>query len=443
MSKFTFVPFLALSALLTLSAETPQNPSSPLKKNLVLTEETTENPLPVASDQSSARIREHANNSLYRKHTAHKKEKRPLTYNAGPKVNDGIDCTLALEFLYLKASTNGYTYTETGFVNPSTITHVIDTVSNPNQVITTKGTTYIPPSSYKPGFRVTLGAMLDHAGWDIAANYLWFYSSNSRSAVTDIRHPFQLMDNSPSFNAIEAYYGSDFYPTKHRFTWSQRYQIADITLGRNYYTNRYLKLRPVIGLKGTWQKKYFDLDYTYKNIPQADFSGSAPNFSTPPYMLQTKNFSKAWGIGPFAGLHSSWHFTDHLSIYGSFSISEFFFQQETRYKQNIVYISDQEFANFEYPQNVNYIAPLTEANLVYVTDNSSYLKPMLDCSIGLRAETYFSDFSYHILFQLGWEAQYWPNQIMFIRASEIASALSTPTVDFFLQGATAKLRFDF
>ena len=68
---------------------------------------------------------------------------------------------------------------------------------------------------------------------------------------------------------------------------------------------------------------------------------------------------------------------------------------------------------------------------------------MFDAALGLRLETYFSDFQYHILFQIGWEAQYWPNQILILQSSSEGSSINTPIVDFSVQGLTAKLRFDF
>ncbi|PCI77849.1 hypothetical protein COB21_02535 [Candidatus Aerophobetes bacterium] len=424
MPKFAFFTAFILCLLSPLSADLAE--INPFDRNRPKTQKTAKTTKPSTTPTEKNKEQR-------------PQRKAPLTYNAGPKVQGQHDCVVSAEFLYMRAATNGYIYTETGYVNPSTVTP--SGTMDATDIEPSKGTAYSPPIIYKPGFRATLGSMLDHGGWDTQLSYLWLYSSATRSAkLIDNKQPFQVMQSSPIFAAITAHYG-DYQPTKTKFKWKQRYQVADITLGRNFFTSRYLKLRPVVGVRGTLQKKEFELDYEFEEA-LISRDTPAPNYTTAPYKLTNKNTIKQWGAGPFAGLHSAWHFNDHFSIYGNFSAAELYFHQRSLLQQDITYIGS-DTTGLADPQNYNYIAPLLEATLVDTRYKNVTLNPMFDCALGFRVESYFGNFNYHILFQAGWEAQYWPNQILMLKSSASTSAFATPTVDFSVQGLTAKLRMDF
>jgi len=80
----------------------------------------------------------------------------------------------------------------------------------------------------------------------------------------------------------------------------------------------------------------------------------------------------------------------------------------------------------------------SEISTVNIQDHLRIIKPVIELSIGLRAETYFSCGRYHILLEAGWESQIWVNQTLFISLSD-----NYDRFDLTLQGLTAKVRFDF
>lgn len=364
----------------------------------------------------------------------------PMTYNAGPKVKQGYDFFLSGDILYLKPMVNGYVYTATGFLPGSQVPEATGKLTL-DEIQPTPGTTYSPTSTYTPGFRVSLGSMVHHGGWDVGAEYFWLYSSDNAEATATDRDPFLLMQSNVEWGQISGYYEDGFFPTKVNFDWNQRYQMVSLILGRNYFANRYLKLRPFVGARGTWQKKRFNLRYGYVDTQALDWS-EAPNYKRPPYEFTNTNFIKQWGVGILAGLDSAWQFNDNFSIYGKFSLSQLWFQQRSSLSMDIEYngLSTTGLAN---PQNLNRIAPITGANIGSTMNLNQTIQPMIDASLGLRLETYFSDFAYHILFQAGWEAVYWPNQILIIRSGGDTSAFSAHSADFAMHGLTARLRFDF
>jgi hypothetical protein len=79
-----------------------------------------------------------------------------------------------------------------------------------------------------------------------------------------------------------------------------------------------------------------------------------------------------------------------------------------------------------------------EISTVNIQDHLRIIKPVIEMSIGLRAETYYSCGRYHILLEAGWESQIWVNQTLFISLSD-----NYDRFDLTLQGLTAKIRFDF
>ena len=79
-----------------------------------------------------------------------------------------------------------------------------------------------------------------------------------------------------------------------------------------------------------------------------------------------------------------------------------------------------------------------DATTVNMQDQLRIVKPVIEVSIGLRAETYYSCGRYHILLEAGWESQIWVNQTLFISLSDHYDRF-----DLTLQGLTARVRFDF
>lgn len=200
--------------------------------------------------------------------------------------------------------------------------------------------------------------------------------------------------------------------------WGLHYQVGDLELGRNYYINRYLKLRPFIGLKGTWQKQ--DYNVFYETIP-ISFQESDLFFD-----FKTRQDQMLWGIGIRAGLNTSWQFTKWLSLYGDFALTGIWTHYNIDRKDSYTEIRDEVFLD------------QLERTTAYLDGSLEVIKPVFEFSLGLRAETYFHCNQFHVLLQCGWESQLWPSQTLFISLSE-----NYDRFDLSLHGLTCKFRFDF
>jgi len=198
-----------------------------------------------------------------------------LTPCAGPRVKNGVDVYLFADFIYWTAKLDTLTYAKTGGG------------SLPNIGETKKGTILSVDWSWDPGFKTGIGWNFCHGCWDMNLQYTWLYTNagGSKASSTllpsyDI-FPSEIISNSILLN--RAYARFDLH-----------YQVGDLELGRSYYVSRTLKLRPFIGVKGTWQKQDYAL--YYDSIPITQLNDL--------FNFRAKFNQAIWGLGMRGGLYT-------------------------------------------------------------------------------------------------------------------------------------------
>lgn len=321
----------------------------------------------------------------------------PITPNAGPKVYDGMDMFLTVDFIFWTARLDTLTYAKTGIGN---------LITNPS-----KGQMHSVDWSWDPGFKVGYGWTFCHGGWDLYLQYTWFYSN-----VADTKHAQGIQ---PSFQILPpiVQFLNTLITDRAHAHWDLHYQVGDLELGRNYYINRYLKLRPFVGLKGTWQKQDYNVFFEGERgiLPGSPISGFKAHIDQ---ML--------WGIGMRAGLNTAWQFNKYISLYGDFALTGMWIDYDLDRKDTLT-------ENIQGPQ------PLTiERTTANLEETLQVVKPVFEFGIGLRFEGYFHCNRLHARFQAGWETHIWPNQTLY---PSITSHYDR--FDLSLQGLTTKFRLDF
>lgn len=411
MYKSAMYATLALISMTTLYAEETAAPSP----------EAVPAEVVAASNSSSP--------SFFRMDRRSKKKEKP------PEPTISIEA----EFLYWQPSLDGYAYAQTGFLNPSFMPgpgNMTVAALEPNQ-----GTNLAMPNSYHPGFRVTLQGSPNNNDWSFGARYLWFYGSDNRVATTSKRNYFQNPVSTTETDLIFLQYGFavDLDTTRVSADWTQRYQLGDLFFSRNYAVNKHLKLCPYAGARGTWQTKRAVFNYGH-NVPLTLVDGS---YETPPYELRVTQENNHWGLGLVAGLDSTWYFNKYVSIYGGFGLSGLWMRQTPQMQVRLTYVGSDPSGEAN-PEDLNYIYPVTSALVANQNgERLSHLQAMFDYALGLRLETGFSEDKYHVAVQVGWEGQYWPNQVLMLRPTDKTVTIATPMLDYALQGLTAKLEFSF
>lgn len=161
------------------------------------------------------------------------------------------------------------------------------------------------PFKWKPGFRIGVGYNSNHDLWDVLFSYTWYRTN----AV--------LLTNQTSSFVFSSFLGNFFIDNTNgaklsgpiykdaSIQWDVLFNTFDLEVGRVFYTDAFLTLRPFIGLKGgvinqkistTWQVPFDQVSPLIPPVPVTTFSSAVENLKN--------NFG---GIGPSGGLNASWH----------------------------------------------------------------------------------------------------------------------------------------
>lgn len=344
------------------------------------------------------------------KHTSSSVTKEAITPEAGPRVVNGVDLMIILDFLYWTARQEGCAIAQTG------VGFVSDNLAD-TAAIATRGQTYYVPKKWQPGFRAGFGCNLWTDGWDSTLVYTWFYGNTHTHLNNNSPQVFAIWDLGMPYN-LE----SSRFPWTHFFsTWSLHFNNFDFDLGRNYYISPELTLRNHIGLKGGWYQQNF---YLLQNGIFADPEGLInPNLMGPVSMRQEQQF---WWIGIRAGLDTAWHLNDQWSIVGDFALSGVWGRFDTIRKDN------------NSLRNTT-SQPFSEITSMNTARKFNTLKSVIELLLGLQYDWWIVHDKLHFLVKTAWENQSWINQNNFVYLDNGDAARG----DLIFQGLTLHVRFDF
>ena len=334
----------------------------------------------------------------------------PITPNARPDIQGGMDLILEADFTYLTPRLNALTYAQTGRGD------LADGVS------VSKGNVYAVDWRWDPGFKTALGWNIDHGGWDVILRYTWLYSKATGGVRAS--HLLPTFDILPPDLSFLVFKSIDFAHAN----WYFHNQVGDLELGRNYYVHRFLKLRPFIGFKGMWQTQQYHVFY---DSIQGEFSFNNVS-GTFSFGLQSRDRQMVWGIGTRMGLDTSWQFNDYVALYGDFALTGMWTHYHVDRTDTFVLVDD-----------VLVVADLNlqldkDIEFVNLQADPHFIQPIIELGIGLRLESGFGSRGMHMLFQVGWESQIWINQALYISTDNHFDRF-----DLDIYGLVVRLRFDF
>ncbi len=318
--------------------------------------------------------------------------------NGRPQVKDGCDLFVTADFLYWKAVEDNLIYVlenEHGvsFANDSDVRD--------------------PHGDWNCGFRIGVGYNTPHDGWDLYANWTRIHNHGHGEEHAD--------EGGTLFPTwLNAYTNSSSNPTctKAKADWKLRVNLIDLELGREFFTSKWLTLRPFMGLRSGWIHQKLDIDYdnaTYVVVQsmQGDVDIDLKN-----------NF---WGLGPRGGLNTQWGLGGGWSIYGDMAVSALFghfkFDEDQDFK-NLLNVKKEQLDAERHKQSGKFI---------------------LDLALGLRWDHMFDDDRFHLGVQAGYEVHWLPGQNQLFRFVDDTAqgSISTGYGDLTLQGWTLSARFDF
>jgi len=312
-----------------------------------------------------------------------------ITPSAGPGVVDGFGVFIAGDYLYWTAREDNLQYASTGF-------------SNDPALSVPQGESKSPKFHYTSGFKTTLGFNLGHDSWSSNFTYTWFQNNNNRGKLTGNYAAGLTPSIFPSIDlTVDDYFKSA------TTVWGIHFNSVDWEFGRNCYISKYLSIKPFLGLKGSWQKQIFNNSY------KAIVSDLATN-----YVSKNSNFF--WGVGIRLGMSTSWHLSESWSFYGDLGLSAVWGYTKTKRVDTYGIGSGAD------------VSPVNEIT------RGNPLSPVLELGMGLRKDVWFHHDRVHVGAQVGWEEQVWWDQNRFSAERGVQRG-----GNLFLQGLTARLRFDF
>ncbi|NGX51563.1 MAG: hypothetical protein K1060chlam2_01433 [Chlamydiae bacterium] len=253
------------------------------------------------------------------------------------------------------------------------------------------------------GFRIGVGYNLIYDQWDTVLYWTWFR--------TDAKHSLSSSPNVSLHPEFFAAFLSGDSPRSMSVDWSILFNMFDWELGRSYWVSENLSLRPFLGIKGGWINQSIDAHYhdlIIDLIFPTNHSGRE----------RLKN--NFWGVGPTGGINSKWrvyNFGSHFfDLFGDFSVATMWGQ----WTCNDVY--------------KNTLPKKSTVN----TKNSTLGALMFRGFMGIGWEADFHEGSSHFTAKLGYEMQFWLNQLRLATFQ-----LQRLHGDLTLQGVTLHCRFDF
>lgn len=338
----------------------------------------------------------------YAKEAKREKEEEPVHIMppVNAKVKEGSDLYASLDFIYWTMRQDGLPYAFTGF---GSTTERVD-----------KGKYQYDRRRWSPGFKVGVGLIFSHDGWDMGLQYTWLNSpaKNRSTNAFDIYPNWNIANsqNSPTKFNDGARAGGAIY--RAQGSWKMSYNVIDLELGRAFRISPQVEVRPFIGFKGAWNTERYIVLY---NLVDSSDTGRFERGT----MDQLQRY---WGLGIRTGAETAWHFSKAWSLFGNTAFSEMWSQFKTHRKDTL--------------ERLPLIS--NDPDVIFWSKNSAYgLKEVVELAVGVRWEKLVNNGLY-VTTQVAWEEQLW------INFGQWARVMGEQTNgDLSLQGLTAKLRLDF
>jgi len=290
-----------------------------------------------------------------------------------------------------------------------------------------KTETLTQPFDYKPGFKVGVGAVVNHE-WTLRADYAWYRGRTSLNSET-------ISDTVPTAGTEAAASGTSVWVVDDWFlegttsgqalsgphvssSWKLSLDLIDATLGRPFYEGRYLIISPFAGLRSALIRQSMTVELTELATLFA---------AIPAQPIGSRNHSNSWSIGPRMGLNAQCLMGCGFRFEGDLAASLLY----TRYT-SIKHSEDSASLGFNpgpYKASLN---------------NYSALRPNAELGLGLGWGTYSYCKKYHIDFSANYDFMiFWSQNMMRKLLDDALTGTSPAAADLYLHGLTVTGRLDF
>ncbi len=230
--------------------------------------------------------------------------------------------------------------------------------------------------------------------WDTKFSYTYFTTQTNSNIHLGLQLVSSLFFSGSFFISSNLFFGG-------MSTWDLTMNMADVEISHAFHPTPTLTLSPKVGIKAGTINQSININWN------AFIYHSTEKL--------TNNFS---GIGPSFGINADWNFINNFSLVGDVSAALMY----GKWKDNDIY---------HRPATL-----FTTATTISSGANDSRLgTAMLDYYLGLQWRHRGKS---HVTVRLGYEGQYWPNQLRLIAVQQLRTF-----GDLTFQGATCNVTINF
>ncbi len=257
-----------------------------------------------------------------------------------------------------------------------------------------------PQFKWDFGFKVGLGYNTTCDGWDLGATWTWYRAKASSHIEAEPCDNHTLIAIWSAFNGRA---GVNNFACDAETNWKARFNLVDLFVGREYWTSKYLSMRPYVGLRIAYIKQ--DYLITYKGGSWTESPGDLPSL-----IGEVDLDNDFHGVGVRCGFDFNWNLDCGWSIYHNLAAS-------------IVYgrfdINHEETAKEAQ-------TPFTNFHLLETNDHFRASRPMLDLELGVQWQGLFSDCQYKLTGRLAWEHHLFFHQNQMWRVNRFGDTFDLP-----------------
>jgi len=206
-----------------------------------------------------------------------------------------------------------------------------------------------------------------------------------------------------------------------RSSWRVHLNIADLEMGYDHFYSKRYSLRTHFGLRAAW----INMEY---NASYKDFLDTGDNVNpglTNYLQGYLRSKSDFWAVGPRMGFDSYLHIGWGFSLCGKLAAALLYGEYDSKSR----FFVERESVPFPFTETVT--------NVPFKHNSFSRLRAEVEMAIGLEWAYCFSG-DYLLSFHIGWENQYWWNQLEARLLTDYQ-----PNGDLTYSGLDVGVRFDF
>ncbi len=316
----------------------------------------------------------------------------------GPKTCNG-DFFINVAGFYWNAHQDGMEYAVRNRVQNPGESPELSSIETLNNLVDARYQT--PDYGWDFGFKLGVGYTTTCDGWDIGVLWTWYKGKANDKIEAEPDDNETLVTLWSAFAPVQ---GSVVYATDITTNWKLELNLIDIELGRQFWTSKYLSLRPHVGLRVAYIKQDWNMSHRGGSwSSRGAVSGPPAIGSQDAFNNEAKINNDFKGVGVRGGLNSEWNFGCGWALYGDMAAS-------------IVYgrfdIDHDETNRFA-------VTPHTKRSVLETEDTFRASRGMLDLALGLQWSTMFCNCSYGFTARLGWEHHLFFDQNQMWRVNRI------------------------